>query len=206
MASQGYIVISIDSRVSISNLSFYSFPRFYFLYIEVRGRSHLRKSPLQQGSHNRGVAFESHIRHRMGQVELADQVEVMSWLGSVAGYLDLDRVAVHGWSYGGYLSLMALAQYPKLFKVCVQIRRLDCCPRILFFCQSASLSHFLSVSGRDSRGAGVELVGLRHRLHREVHGITGDQRQRLSTRLGAELRQRLSRRVRISRSVVETDQ
>ena len=64
------------------------------------------------------MAFESHIRHRMGQVELADQVEVMSWLGSVAGYLDLDRVAVHGWSYGGYLSLMALAQFPKLFKVC----------------------------------------------------------------------------------------
>ena len=53
----------------------------------------------------------------MGQVELADQVEVLSWLGSVAGYLDLDRVAVHGWSYGGYLSLMALAQYNKLFKV-----------------------------------------------------------------------------------------
>ena len=72
---------------------------------------------LPQGSHNRGVAFESHIRHRMGQVELADQVEVMSWLGSVTGYLDLERVAVTGWSYGGYLSLMALAQYPKLFKV-----------------------------------------------------------------------------------------
>ena len=72
---------------------------------------------LPQGSHNRGVAFESHIRHRMGQVELSDQVEVMSWLGSVTGYLDLERVAVTGWSYGGYLSLMALAQYPKLFKV-----------------------------------------------------------------------------------------
>jgi len=85
LASQGYIVISIDSR----------------------------------GSHNRGVAFESHIRHRMGQVELADQVEVLSWLGSVAGYLDLDRVAVTGWSYGGYLSLMSLAQYPKLFKVAI---------------------------------------------------------------------------------------
>ena len=53
----------------------------------------------------------------MGQVELSDQVEVMSWLGSVTGYLDLERVAVTGWSYGGYLSLMALAQYPKLFKV-----------------------------------------------------------------------------------------
>jgi dipeptidyl-peptidase 9 len=83
LASQGYIVVSIDSR----------------------------------GSHNRGTAFESHIRHRMGQVEMNDQVEVLRWLSSVAGYLDMDRVAIHGWSYGGYLALMAILQYPKQFKV-----------------------------------------------------------------------------------------
>ena len=38
-------------------------------------------------------------------------------MSSVTGYLDLSRVAIHGWSYGGYLSLMGLIQYPSEFKV-----------------------------------------------------------------------------------------
>ena len=44
-------------------------------------------------------------------------MEVLHWLSSVTGYLDLSRVAIHGWSYGGYLSLMGLIQYPSEFKV-----------------------------------------------------------------------------------------
>ena len=31
--------------------------------------------------------------------------------------MDLSRVGIHGWSYGGYLSLMGLVKYPDLFKV-----------------------------------------------------------------------------------------
>ncbi len=70
-----------------------------------------------RGSQNRGSLFESHLRLRMGQVEMRDQVEVLEWLAGQQDCLDMERVAVHGWSYGGYLSLMALVQYPKLFKV-----------------------------------------------------------------------------------------
>ena len=46
-------------------------------------------------------------------------MEVLHWLSSVTGYLDLSRVAIHGWSYGGYLSLMGLIQYPSEFKVAI---------------------------------------------------------------------------------------
>ena len=44
---------------------------------------------------------------------------MLHWLSSVTGYLDLSRVAIHGWSYGGYLSLMGLIQYPSEFKVAI---------------------------------------------------------------------------------------
>lgn len=85
LASQGYCVISIDSR----------------------------------GSRHRGVNFESHLKRRLGTVELADQVEVLKILAKKLGFIDMNRVAIHGWSYGGYLSLMGLVQYPELFKVAI---------------------------------------------------------------------------------------
>lgn len=72
-----------------------------------------------RGSRHRGVQFESHIRRRLGTVELADQVEVLRTLSKQLGFIDLNRVAIHGWSYGGYLSLMGLVQYPDLFKVAI---------------------------------------------------------------------------------------
>lgn len=56
-----------------------------------------------RGSRHRGVQFESHIRCRMGTVELTDQVEVLKLLAEQLGYIDMDRVAIHGWSYGTML-------------------------------------------------------------------------------------------------------
>lgn len=72
-----------------------------------------------RGSRHRGVQFESHIRCRMGTVELNDQVEVLKLIAEQLGYIDMDRVAIHGWSYGGYLSLMGLVQYPEIFKLSI---------------------------------------------------------------------------------------
>ncbi|BFF88851.1 dipeptidyl peptidase 9 [Drosophila madeirensis] len=72
-----------------------------------------------RGSRHRGKRFESHIRGRMGQVELPDQVDALRILADQLGYIDMERVAIHGWSYGGYLSLMGLVQFPQIFKVAI---------------------------------------------------------------------------------------
>lgn len=72
-----------------------------------------------RGSHHRGKTFEGHIYKRMGQVEIEEQVEVLNWLAENTGYIDMKRIAIHGWSYGGYLSLMALAQRPDIFKLSI---------------------------------------------------------------------------------------
>ncbi|XP_052132505.1 dipeptidyl peptidase 9 [Frankliniella occidentalis] len=72
-----------------------------------------------RGSRHRGLAFEGHLRCKMGTVELADQVEVLQWLADTLEFIDMKRVGIMGWSYGGYLSLMALAHYPHIFKVSV---------------------------------------------------------------------------------------
>ncbi|XP_078468803.1 dipeptidyl peptidase 9 isoform X1 [Lampetra planeri] len=72
-----------------------------------------------RGSCHRGLSFEGALKHRMGEVEIADQVEGLLYLAERHSFVDLGRVAIHGWSYGGYLSLMALALRPDIFKVAI---------------------------------------------------------------------------------------
>ena len=68
-----------------------------------------------RGSTDRGLAFEAHLRHRMGTVEIDDQVALVK--GLVAeGTTDPGRVGIYGWSYGGYMSVMGLARRPDVFR------------------------------------------------------------------------------------------
>jgi dipeptidyl-peptidase-4 len=67
-----------------------------------------------RGSDNRGVAFASQIYHAMGSVEVEDQVAGAKFLKTLA-YVDPDRIATYGWSYGGYMTLKMLQAHPGVF-------------------------------------------------------------------------------------------
>jgi len=64
-----------------------------------------------RGSPNRGRAFEDQIYHAMGTVEVADQAAAARWLQKQA-FVDPGKIAINGWSYGGYMSLKMLAAAP----------------------------------------------------------------------------------------------
>lgn len=72
-----------------------------------------------RGSCHRGLKFEGAFKYKMGQIEIDDQVEGLQYLASQYDFIDLDRVGIHGWSYGGYLSLMALMQRSDIFRVAI---------------------------------------------------------------------------------------
>ncbi|CAK6432135.1 unnamed protein product [Pipistrellus nathusii] len=72
-----------------------------------------------RGSCHRGLKFEGAFKYKMGQIEIDDQVEGLQYLASRYDFIDLDRVGIHGWSYGGYLSLMALIQRSDIFRVAI---------------------------------------------------------------------------------------
>lgn len=62
-----------------------------------------------RGSANRGKAFEDAIYRQTGGPEVRDQLRGVEWL-KTQGFVDADRVAIQGWSYGGYMTLMTLLQ------------------------------------------------------------------------------------------------
>jgi len=68
-----------------------------------------------RGSTDRGLAFEGTLRHRMGTVEVDDQVRLVEALVA-DGLADPARVGIYGWSYGGYLSALCLARRPDVFR------------------------------------------------------------------------------------------
>ncbi|PWU02281.1 MAG: hypothetical protein C5B51_21175 [Terriglobia bacterium] len=79
-----------------------------------------RRGYLIWQAENRGVpghghAFETAIHHRLGAAELADQVAGVRYLISL-GLADPDRVGIHGWSYGGFMTVNALLNAPEVFR------------------------------------------------------------------------------------------
>ena len=72
-----------------------------------------------RGTPRRGRAWELAIKGQLGDVPLADQVAGLQALGRQHPELDLERVGVYGWSFGGYLSALAILCRPDLFKVAV---------------------------------------------------------------------------------------
>lgn len=71
-----------------------------------------------RGTSNRGAAFEKAIHRHCGQAEMADQMEGIKFLKSLP-YVDADRIGVHGWSYGGFMTISLITNYPDVFKVAV---------------------------------------------------------------------------------------
>jgi dipeptidyl-peptidase-4 len=69
-----------------------------------------------RGSANRGRAFEMAVARRLGHVEVEDQVAGVRFLTD-RPYVDGDRVAIYGWSYGGYMTCRALLLAPEVFTV-----------------------------------------------------------------------------------------
>ena len=69
-----------------------------------------------RGSENRGRDFEQATFRRLGQVETEDQMQGVKFLQSLP-YVDADRIGVHGWSYGGFMTITMMTRHPEIFKV-----------------------------------------------------------------------------------------
>jgi len=69
-----------------------------------------------RGSKDRGRDFEQVTYRHLGEEEMLDQLQGVDYLKSLP-YVDSDRLGVHGWSYGGYMTISLMTTYPDVFKV-----------------------------------------------------------------------------------------
>ena len=69
-----------------------------------------------RGSSNRGLAFEQATFGKLGTVEMNDQLKGVDYLKALP-FVDEDRMGVHGWSYGGFMTTSLMLRHPGVFKV-----------------------------------------------------------------------------------------
>ena len=69
-----------------------------------------------RGSDNRGLEFENCTFRQLGTEEMKDQVKGVEFLKSL-GYVDENRIGVHGWSFGGFMTTNLMLTYNDIFKV-----------------------------------------------------------------------------------------
>ncbi len=71
-----------------------------------------------RGSWNRGIDFEQATFRRLGDVEMEDQMKGVEYLKSLP-YVDVNRMGVHGWSFGGFMTTSLMLKHPDVFKCAV---------------------------------------------------------------------------------------
>ena len=78
-----------------------------------------------RGTGGRGAEFEKCTYLRLGELEARDQVEAALWLGQQP-YVDKDRIAIWGWSYGGWNTLMSMSEGRPVFRCGIAIAPPTC--------------------------------------------------------------------------------
>lgn len=69
-----------------------------------------------RGSSNRGMKFEQAVFRQLGEVEMSDQMKGVEYLKSLS-FVDSERMGIHGWSFGGFMTTNFMLKKPDVFKV-----------------------------------------------------------------------------------------
>jgi dipeptidyl-peptidase-4 len=86
----------------------------YLWHASLAQRGYIVFSLDNRGSFGKGPAWENPILKKMGNLELADQIAGVEYLKSLP-YVDASRIGIWGWSYGGYMTCLALFKAPGVF-------------------------------------------------------------------------------------------
>ena len=101
-------------HAQLVNKTWHNDARWWQYYMASKG--YIAFTVDSRGSANRGSAFENVIHRQLGVNETADQMKGIDYLKSLP-FVDSNRIGVHGWSYGGFMTLNLMLKHPEIFKV-----------------------------------------------------------------------------------------
>lgn len=73
-----------------------------------------------RGTGGKGSKFKKLIYKNLGNYEIQDQIAAAKYFGSL-NYIDAKRIGIFGWSYGGYMSSLALTKGADTFKLGIAV-------------------------------------------------------------------------------------
>lgn len=104
------------SHVQLITNSFPASGNLWYEYMAQHG--YIVFSMDGRGSSNRGLKFEQATHRQLGTAEMEDQLKGVAYLKSLP-FVDADRMGVHGWSFGGFMTTSLMLRHPGVFKVAV---------------------------------------------------------------------------------------
>ena len=96
------------------NKSWHNQARWWQYYMASKG--FIAFTMDNRGTSNRGRDFETAVHRQLGVLETEDQMKGIEYLRSLS-FVDAERIGVHGWSYGGFMTLNLMLRHPEIFKV-----------------------------------------------------------------------------------------
>ena len=73
-----------------------------------------------RGTGYRGASYKKITYKNLGKHEIEDQIAAAKWLGQLP-YIDKDRIGIFGWSFGGYISSLAMTKGADIFKLGIAV-------------------------------------------------------------------------------------
>ncbi len=92
----------------------------HFYYQSLANQGYIIASVDNRGTGARGRDFRTTTYQQLGKVETEDQISAAKYLGSLP-YVNADRMGIWGWSYGGYMSSLALTKGADVFKMAIAV-------------------------------------------------------------------------------------
>jgi dipeptidyl-peptidase 4 len=145
----------------------------YFWFSMLAQKGYIVVSVDNRGTGGKGADFKKCTYKELGKYEIEDQIKAAKYLSSL-DYVDQDRIGMFGWSFGGYMTSLAMTKGADVFKAGIAVAPVT----NWRFYDSVYTERYMSVPSENASGyddnSPINHVGLMKGKYLLVHGSADD--------------------------------